>query len=458
MPAALLGSAWWKARLLPKARRQPASVRWIGHSTVLISVDGVRLLTDPVVRKPASPTSRRHAAPAVPPGPASMRCSSPTCTTTIWTCRRCARWIRPRGLIVAGGAGRGAVRKLGREVEELERRGDEIAVGGARVLAVEGGGARRPARGPWGSGRRDARLRRGGRGGACTSRATRRSSRAWPASAGGRLRAAADLGLGLHARPGGHMDPGEGGGGHCARSRPRLPCRSTGGRTPRSTAASGGRPPSSPIPARRSSGAAAEQAPDVEVRVLAPGEVARSSRGPRRRERGGYVWSRRAFAAAYSSSVRRSSARRRARRSSSSASVGPGGRLRSRPRDRRACPGRSGAFRSLLGHGLTPEHLEADRRQDDQDRRRHEPVQGQGPDRPEGARPRTPPQAAAGAREPRARRRGASRTARSPSPVSQVADGADHADHDPDPRRLGEPVRRGWSRTRPPPVEPTRKR
>ena len=28
----------------------PARVRWIGHSTVLISVDGVRLLTDPLLR------------------------------------------------------------------------------------------------------------------------------------------------------------------------------------------------------------------------------------------------------------------------------------------------------------------------------------------------------------------------------------------------------------------------
>jgi L-ascorbate metabolism protein UlaG (beta-lactamase superfamily) len=32
------------------ADRSPGSVRWIGHSTVLISLDGVRLLTDPLLR------------------------------------------------------------------------------------------------------------------------------------------------------------------------------------------------------------------------------------------------------------------------------------------------------------------------------------------------------------------------------------------------------------------------
>ena len=31
-------------------REAPASVRWIGHSTVLVSLDGVRLLTDPLLR------------------------------------------------------------------------------------------------------------------------------------------------------------------------------------------------------------------------------------------------------------------------------------------------------------------------------------------------------------------------------------------------------------------------
>ena len=36
-----------------------ASVRWIGHSTVLISVDGVRLLTDPLLRMLVAHLRRR---------------------------------------------------------------------------------------------------------------------------------------------------------------------------------------------------------------------------------------------------------------------------------------------------------------------------------------------------------------------------------------------------------------
>ena len=47
---ALLGSAWWKARLLPKARRPGRASGGSGIRTVLVSVDGVRLLTDPLLR------------------------------------------------------------------------------------------------------------------------------------------------------------------------------------------------------------------------------------------------------------------------------------------------------------------------------------------------------------------------------------------------------------------------
>ena len=120
-------------------------LRWLGHATVVLEIGGATLLTDPVLRNRIAHL-RRHAEPAVPPPGLdavlishmhhdhldlpSLRALDPS-----------ARLIVPRG------AGR-AVRKLGREVEELSV-GDEITVGAARVLAVEA--AHDGRRGPWGS-------------------------------------------------------------------------------------------------------------------------------------------------------------------------------------------------------------------------------------------------------------------------------------------------------------------
>jgi L-ascorbate metabolism protein UlaG (beta-lactamase superfamily) len=41
------------------AQRAPARIRWIGHSTVLVSLDGVRLLTDPLLRMLVTHLRRR---------------------------------------------------------------------------------------------------------------------------------------------------------------------------------------------------------------------------------------------------------------------------------------------------------------------------------------------------------------------------------------------------------------
>lgn len=55
------------ARLALRFDRRLARITWIGHSTVLIELDGVRLLTDPVLR-PRVLHLRRVGTPAVPVG------------------------------------------------------------------------------------------------------------------------------------------------------------------------------------------------------------------------------------------------------------------------------------------------------------------------------------------------------------------------------------------------------
>ena len=65
------------------------SVTFAGHATVLLEMDGVRLLTDPLLRRRIGVLIRRS---PVPP-PAVRRdlepCSSRTRTSTTWTCRHC---------------------------------------------------------------------------------------------------------------------------------------------------------------------------------------------------------------------------------------------------------------------------------------------------------------------------------------------------------------------------------
>ena len=81
-------------------RRRPGSglrATWLGHSTVVIEIDGVRVLTDPVWGPRASPL--RLAGPKrFQPVPVALRAmppvtssSSPTTTTTTSTTRRSAR-------------------------------------------------------------------------------------------------------------------------------------------------------------------------------------------------------------------------------------------------------------------------------------------------------------------------------------------------------------------------------
>ncbi len=108
-------------------------VRWLGHSTVLLEMDGARLLTDPVLRPWV--LHLRRAAPLVAEDRStSTRCSSPISTTTTSTCPPCSgstaaspSWCR--------GARRPRPGPGFRSVEELEA-GGSIRVGPALVRAV----------------------------------------------------------------------------------------------------------------------------------------------------------------------------------------------------------------------------------------------------------------------------------------------------------------------------------
>ena len=47
--------------------RMPITITWIGHSTVLVEVAGIRLLTDPALTRSLAHLRRRHPTPPVPP-------------------------------------------------------------------------------------------------------------------------------------------------------------------------------------------------------------------------------------------------------------------------------------------------------------------------------------------------------------------------------------------------------
>ena len=61
---------------------------WMGHSTVLLDLAGIRVITDPLLRSRVVHL-RRHSPPPATPA-RSTPCCSRTCTTTTSISRRCA--------------------------------------------------------------------------------------------------------------------------------------------------------------------------------------------------------------------------------------------------------------------------------------------------------------------------------------------------------------------------------
>ncbi len=111
-------------------------VRWLGHATALLAVDGVRVLTDPVLRSRVGPLVRT-ARPAGAASPGSIDCillshlhadhaDLPSLrrmgsSTPILAPHRAGRWLRGAGFA---------------DVTEL-RAGEEAQVGAVRVMATE---------------------------------------------------------------------------------------------------------------------------------------------------------------------------------------------------------------------------------------------------------------------------------------------------------------------------------
>jgi L-ascorbate metabolism protein UlaG (beta-lactamase superfamily) len=129
-------------------------VTWIGHGTVLVDLDGVRLLTDPLLRNRVAHLQRR----VPPPSAEALRNLDAVLISHLHrdhldlpSLRRVARGVP---LVVPRGAGRLLMRR-GYDVVSEVAPGDEVTIGAVTVQATEaqhhGGrgvvGARGPALG-----------------------------------------------------------------------------------------------------------------------------------------------------------------------------------------------------------------------------------------------------------------------------------------------------------------------
>lgn len=122
-------------------------VTWLGHSTVLIELDGVTLLTDPVLRRRVSHLVRVGQAPATPPAPDAVLISHGHLDHL--DLPSLARFSRETLVVVPHGLRSLVVRKGFRVVREVAV-GDAFEVGGVSVRATpaeHGGGKAVPGRG-----------------------------------------------------------------------------------------------------------------------------------------------------------------------------------------------------------------------------------------------------------------------------------------------------------------------
>jgi L-ascorbate metabolism protein UlaG (beta-lactamase superfamily) len=127
---------------------QPSRVTYVGHATVLLELDGIRILTDPVLRGRVGPLRRRGAPPASDIAEdidAVLISHLHHDHADLPSLRRLDRDVRA---FVPPGGGRFLRRQGFTDVSELKA-GDTAAVGEVRVRAVEArhaGGRRRGAR------------------------------------------------------------------------------------------------------------------------------------------------------------------------------------------------------------------------------------------------------------------------------------------------------------------------
>jgi L-ascorbate metabolism protein UlaG (beta-lactamase superfamily) len=120
----------------PQDREDAAMARritWLGHATVLVELDGVRVLTDPLLRGRIAHL-RRHA--PVPAVPAELDAVLLSHLHRDHADRPSLRRLSPATPVLAPAAAARTVRRLGvREVVPMHA-GDRVAVGTAAVLAV----------------------------------------------------------------------------------------------------------------------------------------------------------------------------------------------------------------------------------------------------------------------------------------------------------------------------------
>ena len=130
--------------------KRPASLAYVGHATVLIELDGVRILTDPVLRTRIGPLRREAPIPSGgPPVPPDLVLVSHLHRdhADLPSLRRLGRSTR---LVCPRGAGRFFARHGFTAVEELAP-GESIEVGAVVVSAVKAihdGGRVPPRHGP----------------------------------------------------------------------------------------------------------------------------------------------------------------------------------------------------------------------------------------------------------------------------------------------------------------------
>jgi len=120
-------------------------VTWVGHATVDMTVGGVRLLTDPLLRMRVAHLQRRCPLPALAPGPIDAVLISHLHHDHLDL--PSLRQLAGGPLIVPRGAGRLLTRVRGHDIVEVSP-GDVVNVGDARVLVVhaEHSGARTGSR------------------------------------------------------------------------------------------------------------------------------------------------------------------------------------------------------------------------------------------------------------------------------------------------------------------------
>jgi L-ascorbate metabolism protein UlaG (beta-lactamase superfamily) len=105
---------------------------WLGHATVMIEMEGARLLTDPVLRSRVAHLRRQVAMPPDPGRCDAILISHPHRDhLDLPSLRR----LDPRAPVIAPRGALRALRRSGREVHEMAA-GDALEIAGVRVLAV----------------------------------------------------------------------------------------------------------------------------------------------------------------------------------------------------------------------------------------------------------------------------------------------------------------------------------